>query len=320
MARVGSPVTGRQRDEQIASAAAPESTSRARAAWSLARDTVTAFLDESPFQQAAALSFYTLLSLSPLVLIVVGVTGLVWSEAAVREQLLNQIAQLVGPAGAETIGTVLKHAAERGQSITSIVVGFATLLVGATTVFAQLQAALNHMWNVRAAPAQHAVWNLLRTRLLSLALVLTLGFLLLVSLFVSTILAAIEACLSRVAPGATLVWQWFNFGVSLVVIALLVATIFKVLPDVRIRWAHAWFGGFVTSALLGIGKFLIGLYLGQTSLASSYGAAGSLVVFMVWIYYSALIFLLGAELTQMYARHRGAPIEPAAYAELVPRS
>jgi membrane protein len=215
---------------------------------------------------------------------------------------------------------VLKNATERGQSLTSIVIGFATLLVGATTVFAQLQAALNHMWNVRTAATSHAVWKLVRTRLLSLALVLTLGFLLLVSLLASTLLAVLQAYLSEMVPGAALVWRWLNFGASFVVIALLVAMIFKVLPDVRIRWSHAWFGGFVTSALLGVGKFLIGLYLGQTGMASSYGAAGSLVVFLLWIYYSALIFLLGAELTQMYARYRGAPIEPAPYAELVPRA
>lgn len=290
-----------------------------RASWSLARETFTEFLGESPFQQAAALSFYTLLSLSPLVLIVVGIAGLMWSEAAVREQLLEQITQLIGPAGAETVRTVLTHASQRGRSVTSIVIGFVTLLIGATTVFGQLQAALNHMWNVRTAPTRHAFWSLVRTRLLSLALVLALGFLLLVSLVVSAALAAIEAYLFRTVPGAALLWQALNLVVSLVVIALLVAMIFKFLPDVRIRWAWAWFGGFVTSALLGLGKFMIGLYLGQASIASSYGAAGSLVVFLVWIYYSSLIFLLGAELTQVFARRRGAAIEPAPYAELVPR-
>jgi membrane protein len=290
-----------------------------RALWSLARETVTDFLGESPFQVAAALSFYTLLSLSPLVLIVVGIAGLVWGEAVAREQLLDQVTQLVGPAGTETIRTVLTHAAERGRSVTSIVIGLVTLLLGATTVFAQLQTALNHMWNVRTAPTRHAFWSLVRTRLLSLALVLVLGFLLLVSLLISAALAALEAYLVRAVPGVDLGWHALNLVLSLAIIALLVAMIFKFLPDVRIRWAWAWFGGFVTSALLGIGKYLIGLYLGQASVASSYGAAGSLVVFLVWIYYSSLIFLLGAELTQVYARRRGVAIEPAAYAEIVPR-
>jgi membrane protein len=285
----------------------------------LACETFSQFVGESPFQQAAALSFYTLLSLSPLVLIVVGIAGLMWSEAAVREQLLEQITQLIGPAGAETVRTVLTHASQRGRSVTSIVIGFVTLLIGATTVFGQLQAALNHMWNVRTTPTRHAFWSLIRTRLLSLALVLALGFLLLVSLVVSAALAAIEAYLFRAVPDAARLWQSLNLVTSLVVIALLVAMIFKFLPDVRIRWEWAWFGGFVTSALLGVGKFMIGLYLGQASIASSYGAAGSLVVFLVWIYYSSLIFLFGAELTQVFARRRGAAIEPASYAELVPR-
>jgi membrane protein len=292
---------------------------RLRASWFLMRDMLVEFLDESPFQQAAALSFYTLLSLSPLVLIVVGIAGLVWGEAAVREQLLEQIAQLVGRSGAETVRTVLAHAGRRGESVTSIVAGFLTLVIGATTVFGQLQAALNHIWNVRTAPTRHAFWSLIRTRLLSLVLVLVLGFLLVLSLVVSAALAAIEAYLFRTVPGAGLIWRTLNLAGSLVFIALLVSMIFKFLPDVRIRWAWAWFGGLMTSALLGVGRFVIGLYLAHAGIGSSYGAAGSLVVFLVWIYYSSLIFLLGAELTQIFARRHGAAIEPAPYAELVPR-
>jgi membrane protein len=284
---------------------------------SIAKRSVQEFLDESPFQLAAALSFYTLLSLSPLVLVVVGAAGLVWSEDAVRAQLLLQIEQLVGRAGAETIRGVLDAAVDPGGSARSVALGIATLLVGATTVFGQLQSALNQIWNVKAAPTQGMVWGLIRTRLLSLALILVLGFLLLVSLVMSAVLAVLQRYLARALPGGGEMWQVVNFAISLAVIAILIATIFKVLPDVSIDWHDVWFGAGVTSILFSIGKYLIGLYLGQASFASSYGAAGSLVVFLVWIYYTSLIILYGAQLTQTYARHRGTSIRPAPYAVYV---
>jgi len=285
----------------------------------MARDAVGEFLDESPFQLAAAVSFFTLLSLSPLVLVVVGAAGLVWSADAVRTQLLAQIEQLIGPAGAETVSTVLTNTFDPGRSALSIVIGIATLLVGATTAFAQLQAALNRIWNVEAAPTQSAVWGLIRSRLLSLTLVLVLGFLLLVSLAVSTVLAALHTHVAGLAPAGGGLWRVAEFMVSCTAIAILIAAIFKVLPDVRIAWPDVWFGAVVTSILFGVGKFLIGLYLGFASIASSYGAAGSVVVFLLWVYYSSLIILFGAQLTQTYARRRGASIHPAAYAVAVPR-
>ncbi len=281
--------------------------------WSMGRRAVEEFLDESPFSLAGALSFFTLLSLSPLVLVVVGVTGLVWSEHAVRAHLLGEIEQLVGPAGAETIETVLTHATGPDRSVSSVVLGVATLLVGATTVFSQLQAALNQMWRVRVA-AGHAFWSLIRTRLLSLALVLVLGFLLLVSLLLTAALAAVHEFLSHAVPAGSGVWRTINFVVTLAVVTLLIAMIFKVLPDVRIPWSYVWFGAVLTSALFGAGRFVIGFYLGHATIASSYGAAGSLVVFLVWVYYTSIILLFGAELTQVYARWHGAAIEPAPHA------
>lgn len=288
--------------------------------WSLMRDAIAEFLDESPFQLAGALSFFTLLSLSPLVLVVVGVAGLVWSKDAVRTQLLAQIEQLVGPAGAETVSAVLTNTFDPGRSALSVAIGIATLLVGATTVFAQLQSALNQIWNVEVAPPTHSVvWSLVRSRLLSLALVLVLGFLLLASLVVTTVLAALHTYLSGAVPPGSGLWPVVHFMVSFTVIAFLIATIFKFLPDVRIAWPDVWFGAVVTSILVGVGKFLIGLYLGYASIASSYGAAGSVVVFLLWVYYSSLIILFGAQLTQTYARRRGATIQPADYAVAVRR-
>jgi membrane protein len=276
------------------------------------------FLDESPFQLAAAVSFFTLLSLSPLVLVVVGAAGLVWSADAVRTQLLAQIEQLIGPAGAEMVSTALTNTFDPGHSALSIVIGIAIVLVGATTAFAQFQAALNRIWNVQAAPTQSAVWGLIRSRLLSLSLVLVLGLLLLVSLAGSTVLAALHTHLAALAPAGGGLWRVAEFMVSCTAMAILIAAIFKVLPDVRIAWPDVWFGAAVTSILFGVGKFLIGLYLGFASIASSYGAAGSVVVFLLWVYYSSLIILFGAQLTQTYARRRGASIHPAAYAVAVP--
>ncbi|MGH7333125.1 MAG: YihY/virulence factor BrkB family protein, partial [Candidatus Rokuibacteriota bacterium] len=236
--------------------------------WSLVRDALREFLNESPFQLAAAVSFFTLLSLSPLVLVVVGAAGLVWSQHAVRAELLAQVEQLIGPVAAQTVGTVLTNTLDPGRGALSIVIGIVTLLIGATTAFAQLQAALNRIWNVEAAPMHGVVWSLIRSRLLSLALVLVLGLLLLVSLAVSTVLATLHTYVGRTAPAGGALWQVVEFVVSWMALAILITVIFKVLPDVRIAWPDVWFGAVVTSMLFGAGKFLIGFYLGYASIAS----------------------------------------------------
>ena len=286
--------------------------------WQLARKSVDEFFEDSPFQLAAALSFYTVLSLSPLVLIVVAAAGLVWGEQPVRSELLNQIRELTGDAGAETVRTVLESTTISGQSIGSMILGIITLLFGATTVFAQLQSSLNQIWDVKTAvktvTRRGLLWSLIRTRLLSLTLVLAVGFLLLVSLVVSAALAALQAYLSRAFPGGGTLWQILNFLVSLLVISVLIAMVYRVLPDVRLDWPDVWVGAVTTSLLFGVGKFLIGLYLGRASIGSSYGAAGSLVVFLVWVYTQAVILLYGVEFTAAYARLlRGRPEEvPAA--------
>jgi membrane protein len=282
--------------------------------WKIAKESVGEFWEDSPFQLAAALSFYTLLSLSPLVLIVVAAAGLVWSEASVRAQLLNQIRELVGQAGAETVRTVLEGTTVSGRNIGSMVAGIVTLLVGATTVFAQLQSALNQIWDVKTPVKTVArrglFWDLIRTRLLSLALILVVGFLLLVSLVVSAGLAALQDYLVTGLPGGGTLWQTANFLVSLLVISVLVAMVYRLLPDVRLDWHDVWVGALTTAVLFGVGKSVIGVYLGHASIGSSYGAAGSLVVFLVWIYYSSLIMFLGAEITFVYAQHRRRRVRP----------
>ncbi|HKZ05778.1 MAG TPA: YihY/virulence factor BrkB family protein [Methylomirabilota bacterium] len=280
------------------------------------RDTVSEFLAESPFQLAAALSFYTLLSLSPLVLVVVAGAGLVWGQDAVRKQVVTQIEEVVGPYGADTVELVLRHAEDPRGGRISVIVGVLTLLLGATTVFAQLQTSLNRIWNVKAVPDRHVLWGLIRTRLLSLALVLTVGFVLLVSLVLSAALAALHDYLAHLMPWGGTFWKQVNRVVSLGVITVLIAAIYRVLPDVHIPWRYVWAGAAFTSVLFALGKVLIGVYLGHASIGSSYGAAGSLVVFLVWVYYSALILFLGAEITQVYARQRGARFVPLAHARV----
>jgi membrane protein len=291
--------------------------------WQLARKSVDEFFEDSPFQLAAALSFYTVLSLSPLVLIVVAAAGLVWGEQPVRSELLNQIRELTGDAGAETVRTVLESTTISGQSIGSMILGIITLLFGATTVFAQLQSSLNQIWDVKTAvktvTRRGLLWSLIRTRLLSLTLVLAVGFLLLVSLVVSAALAAFQAYLSRAFPGGGTLWQILNFLVSLLVISVLIAMVYRVLPDVRLDWPDVWVGAVTTSLLFGVGKFLIGLYLGRASIGSSYGAAGSLVVFLVWVYYSSLIMFFGAEITFVYAQDRRNRVRPTELAVVADR-
>jgi membrane protein len=291
--------------------------------WQLARKSVDEFFEDSPFQLAAALSFYTVLSLSPLVLIVVAAAGLVWGEQPVRSELLNQIRELTGDAGAETVRTVLESTTISGQSIGSMILGIITLLFGATTVFAQLQSSLNQIWDVKTAvktvTRRGLLWSLIRTRLLSLTLVLAVGFLLLVSLVVSAALAAFQAYLSRAFPGGGTLWQILNFLVSLLVISVLIAMVYRVLPDVRLDWPDVWVGAITTSLLFGVGKFLIGLYLGRASIGSSYGAAGSLVVFLVWVYYSSLIMFFGAEITFVYAQDRRKRVRPTELAVVADR-
>jgi membrane protein len=291
--------------------------------WKLAKESVAEFWEDSPFQLAAALSFYTLLSLSPLVLIVVAAAGLVWGEQSVRAELLNQIRELVGQAGAETVRMVLEGTTISGQSFWSMIVGILTLLFGATTVFVQLQSSLNQIWDVKTAvktvTRRGLFWSLIRTRLLSLTLILVVGFLLLVSLVVSAALAALQDYLSRAFPGGGTLWQTANFLVSLLGISILIAMVYRLLPDVRLDWRDVWVGAVTTSVLFGVGKFLIGLYLGHASIGSSYGAAGSLVVFLVWVYYSSLIMFLGAEITFVYAQHRQRRVRPTEYAVTVDR-
>ncbi len=255
-----------------------------------------------PLQLSAAISYYTLLSLAPIVLVTVALTGLVFGREAVQGRIVEEIRGLVGESGAEVIQSVIQNASQPASGWLSLGIGLVTLLIGATTVFVQLQDALDQIWGVEAKPRRNVIWSFVKERLLSLAMVLGVGFLLLVSLVVNAGLSAWSGWASSAGPDDfPLLMQLLNTVVSFAVITLLFAMIFKFLPDVRLAWRDVWFGAMVTSALFTGGKYVIGLYLGRASIGSAFGAAGSVVVLLVWIYYAALILLLGAEITRMRA-------------------
>jgi len=259
-------------------------------------------------EQAAALSYYTLLSLAPLVLLAVAVAGLVFERPVVEGRIVTEMRALVGDEGADVVEAVLRNANNPGRGVRSVVISIVLLAVGATTVFAQLQSSLNRIWQVGANPHESIVWGFIRERLLSLAMVAGIGFLLLVSLLVNAGLsAASESAHTKVGAGPELL-QTVNLMVSLVIVTLLFAAMFKVLPDAPVAWGDVWFGAVTTSVLFTLGKHVIGFYLGRAGIGSAYGAAGSVVVMTVWVYYASMIVLFGAELTHVRSRRwRGDP-------------
>jgi membrane protein len=250
-----------------------------------------------PMELAAALSYYTLLSLAPLVLMAVAVAGLIFERATVEGRIVAEIRQLVGIEGSEVVQTVLRHASDPEKSAHSVVIGIAVLLIGATSVFVQLQSSLNRIWKVAERTHASMLWVLVKERLLSLAMVLAVGFLLLVSLLVSAAVAAFGETALGGLSDAVVVLEGLNVLVSLGVVTVLFAMIFKVMPDAPVAWRDVWVGAVITAVLFTIGKSLIGLYLGRTSIGSPYGAAGSLVVMTVWVFYASMIVFFGAELT-----------------------
>ena len=255
----------------------------------------------------AALAFYTLLSLTPLLLVVVSIGGLAFGKQAAEGQVIAQIENLVGPQGAMAISAVLHGSHNTTHGLIATILGLITLLFGASGVLMELRDALNTVWDVPPSQTSglRSILQILKDRLFSFALVLSIGFLLLVSLVVNAWIAALGRYFSAVLPVPEFVLEAANLLVSFAVITGLFATIYKVLPDVRIEWRDVLLGGAVTSLLFTMGKFLIGLYLGKASFASTYGAAASVVILIVWVYYSGQIFFLGAEFTKVFARRYG---------------
>ena len=277
--------------------------------WSILKKTFSEWSEDKASRLAAALAYYTIFSMAPLLIIVVAVASLFFQRSNVQQAMLTQIQSFIGPNGAKFLQGVMQNASFSGGSTLATIIGVVTLLIGATTVFAQLQEAMNVIWEVQLKPNQ-GILHTVQKRLLSFALVLVIGFLLVVFLVASTVIASLSSFFSGVLPGAGWIWQVVDFLISFGVITLLFGAIYKVLPDVKIGWEDVWVGAAVTELLFTIGKFLIGLYLGHSSVTSVYGAAGSLVVILIWVYYSAQILFLGAEFTQVYAQRYGKEIEP----------
>jgi membrane protein len=270
----------------------------------LIKQAVNNWLDDYAPSMGAAIAFYTVFSLAPLVIIVIGIAGFFWGEEAVQGQLFAQVSSLVGVEGAKAVEGVVQGAQEPSQGIIATVISVVMLVVGATTVFSELQSALDRIWKVDAKK-QSGIWGLIRSRLLSFGLVLTLAFLLLVSLVVSSVLAALGGWAGGILPGWEMLLQIVNLVVTLGILTLLFAMIYRFMPQAPVAWRDVRTGAFVTAVLFEIGKVLIGLYVGKASVASSYAAAGSLVVVLIWVYYAAQVFLLGAEFTRVYAEAHG---------------
>lgn len=271
--------------------------------WKLVKESVSAWSDDNASSMGASLAYYTVFSISPLLLIVISVAGLVFGREAVEGQIVAQLGGLMGEQGAEAVQGLLQSASEPAKGIGGTIVGVALLVLGATTVFNELQSALDRIFEAPARAKSSGLWSLLRTRLLSFGLVLGLGFLSLVSLVLSAALSAMSGLWGGMEEGivATIV----NHAVSLALSTILFAMIYRLMPRVKVAWRDVWIGAVVTAVLFEVGKFAIGLYIGKSAVASGFGAAGSLVVLLVWVYYSAQIFLLGAEFTWVYQRSHG---------------
>ena len=271
--------------------------------WKLAKSTVLAFIDDEALSRGAAIAFYTVTSIAPILLIVVAVAGLVFGREAAQGAITAQLGGLMGQQTADVLQSAVAGAGEKASGVLATIIGIATLVATASGVFGEMQSALNAIW--KAKPEGTTVSRLIRARAASLGLVAALGFLLIVSLVVSAGLTAFGNYLESVLPFGKVILSALNAVVSVALISVLFAAIYKVLPDRHLEWGDVIVGAVVTAILFTIGKSLIGWYIGSSAVASTYGAAGGLIVLLLWVYYSAQIFLLGAEFTKVYANRHG---------------
>jgi membrane protein len=278
----------------------------------ISKEAAFEFVEDDAMTLAAALALYTVVALAPLIAVVLTIAGMVFGEGA-AQGLVQQAERLVGGSGGEAIRGIVDNVNEPAAGMLQTIIGFVVLLFSASVVFAQLQASLNRVWNVVQKPGL-GILHLIKTRLFSMAMVVTLGFLLMVSLVVSTALAAFGSYLQAMVPGMQVVGYVINFLVAVAVTALLFAGLFKYVPDVIIRWREVWIGALVTAVLFNVGQIGIGIYLGNSDTARAYGAAGSFLVLILWLYYSTVILFYGAEWAQVRARIGGNRFQPAPHA------
>jgi len=276
---------------------------RAKELFPILKTTFTAWNRHEAPRLGAALAFYTILSLSPLVILVVALAGLIFSRSTAQAHILSQIQGMIGPVGGKAIESMLANSQKPAAGILGTSVGLLSLLFGASGVFTELRSALNLIWEVKLEETR-GIGGLLRERFFSFGMVLSIGFLLLVSLVVSTVLAAVGKFFGGLLPIPSSVLTVFNFLISYLGVAVLFGLIFRFVPKAKVRWQNIWLGALVTALFFTIGKTLIGLYLGKSSVGYTYGAAGSVILVIVWVYYSAQIFFFGAEFTHTYAEHK----------------
>ncbi len=285
--------------------------------WTVLKDAFSSFQDDRCLKLSAALAYYTIFSLAPLLVLIISLASIFLGEEAIQGQIFGQINGLVGNDAAKQIQDMIKNVGLSGKTNTALAIGIVTLLIGATSLFVEIQDSVNLIWRVKPKPKRGWL-KLLKDRLLSSSLIVSLGFLLLVSFIINGIILALSDQLSRFLPGiGVYVISAINFAISTVVVTALFGIIFKVLPDAKISWKDVRWGAFFTAVLFMLGRYLIGLYIETTSTSSTYGAAGSLIVILTWIYYTAAILYFGAEFTLAYANHFGVKIEPAEYAVYV---
>lgn len=286
----------------------------AKSSWGILKQSVVSFVNGDSFTHASSIAFYTIFSLPAILLISLSIGSTLFDRTDVQRELISQVGSLIGYGSAAEVENILLNAARQTDTWFARVVGIVTLVLSATTVFLSLQISINQIWKIKPKPKKGFI-KFIVNRLLSLAMVISMGFVLMVSLVIDTLLVMFQEKLSDNFGGITLTLvTGLNVVVSLLFIAVLFGLMFKMLPDAKIRWRDVWVGSLVTTGLFIGGKFLIGLYLGNSSLNSAYGAAGSLVIILVWVYYSALIFLFGAELTYVYTKEVGSGIEPYTHA------
>jgi len=289
--------------------------------WALTKSAAAAWIDDYAPSMGAAIAYYTIFSLAPLLIIVIAVAGLVFGADAARGEIVGQLRGLIGDEGAVAIQGLLKSASHPATSAIASIVSFGTLAFGATSIFSELQSDLDRIWRAPATQMKTGIWALVRARLLTFGLIVAVGFLLLVSLVVSAGVAALGRWWGSYFGAWEAVLQTVNLVVGFVIITALFALIYKILPRVHVAWRDVWVGAAVTSVLFNVGKLGIALYLGKSGLASGFGAAGSIVLLLAWVYYSSQIFLFGAEFTWVFAHRHGsrAGAVPPGAAPAVPR-
>lgn len=279
--------------------------------WSFTKNLFSSYTEHNVFSLAAALAYYTIFSLAPILIIVITIAGLFFGKEAMQNEIYQQLNDVMGDQAAKQAQEMVENANARESGLIAAILSIATLIFGATGVFNELKSSLNSIWSVKAKP-KNGIWGMVRDRLLSFAMVVSIGFLLLVSLVLNAAVAMVGKYFSTLIPEAgEVMLQVFNAILSIGVSTLLFAVVFKVLPDVNIRYSDVWKGAWFTAILFTLGKFLIGLYIGQSDISGTYGAAGSIVIILLWVYYSSLILFLGADFTYVYASRYGSEIRPS---------